>query len=48
MQTETTTKNVWCLRFLSSFLPHPMTVHIVPGLIRFKYGGGKQTGSKCS
>lgn len=36
------------LRFLSSFLPHPITVHIVPDLILFKPGGGKQIGSKCS
>lgn len=36
------------LRFLSSLLPQPMTVHIVPGLILFKCCGGKQMGSKFS
>lgn len=36
------------LRLLSSRLPHPMTVHIVPGLIRLKSGGGKHTGNRLS
>lgn len=35
-------------RFLSSFLPQPITVHIVPGCTSFRPAGGKHTGNKCS
>lgn len=41
-------RNVNILRFLSSFFPQPITVHIVPRFIFFKVGGGRQIGSKCS
>jgi hypothetical protein len=34
--------------FLSSFLPHPITVQTVPASNSFISGGGRQTGNKCS
>lgn len=37
-----------CIPFFSSFLPHPMTVHDVPGLSSFIPAGGRHTGSRCS